>query len=69
MTPQEVIKTKNYLRQNHPDKQEELIDELDRYVATNNARNGNKMTFVSLTDELRKAITKTKGSSTGKLVR
>ncbi len=68
MTPSEVTKAKKFIQENYYDKSPELEAELDRYVNTNNARNGNKLTFVNLSEEVRMAIVKTKGSSTGRIV-
>lgn len=67
MTIIEANEVRKYINKNHPDKSEELLQEFQRYVDTNNAIGSNKMTFVNLPDELRKAIAKTKGNSKGKI--
>lgn len=63
MTSIEVTKIKQVISQDYPTIQEQLNEELDRYISTNNAKNGNHMTFVNLSFELRKAIMKVKAQA------
>lgn len=69
MTVPQINQAKVFIKNNYPDKEVELLDELDRYVSSNSARNSNRMTFVNLAPELRTTIAKTKGIGKGKLVR
>jgi hypothetical protein len=67
MTTEEAKKAKSYIDKNYSVNKEELKTELQNYLDTNNARNANKMTFASLSNELRKTIAVIKGNSKGKL--
>lgn len=68
MTSIEATEVKAIINKDYPTIQEQLNEELDRYVSTNNAKNGNHMTFVNLPYELRIAIVKARSKvSPGKI--
>lgn len=59
MTTQQEALIKQAIINQYSDKAESLVEELDRYISTANAKGSNRMSFANLSNELKTLIVKT----------
>lgn len=62
MTAEQEVIIKQQIEQQYPEKKNELIVPLERYIVTNAAKGSNRMSFVELPYEVRMLIVKQRGT-------